>query len=169
MDEMNIFYFILGFIIVGIPTVVYFFIINFVFNMIWEHPSGRGVVCWLVAHASVVAGLYWCYFHQFIPEAVSDTYDICFIITLSLCVIFFFYIFRQCAIVCPNCHTWNRFTTINVDREHYVSRETVRRDVYNNRGQVIGGFDDVVDVNRVRRHGKYKCDHCGTVFNQTSE
>ena len=164
--EMEILYFMFGLVIVGIPVAVYFLIMNFIFA-IWERPSGWAVICWLITHVSLVATLFWCYFCQFIPDAVSDAYDVSFIAALVLCTISSFISIRARSIICPNCHSWNKFTTKKVDVEHYVSTENIQRNVYNKRGDRIGYFDDTVDVNRVRRHGQFKCKKCGATFNQT--
>ncbi len=164
---MEVLYFIFTGLVVGIPICLYFLIVVHASRRLWKHRIGAlGMIGLLLAFA-ILPIVLLCYLHQFVPDVANGAYVVWAICSMLIGLLGSFFSMRDETIICPNCHSWNKFTTKKVDVEHYVSTENIQRNVYNKRGDRIGYFDDTVDVNRVRYHGQFKCKKCGATFNQT--
>jgi len=66
---------------------------------------------------------------------------------------------------CPKCHSINRSTEIETLAEReYTEEITVKKDIHNNSGKVVGYIEESEDIECTEYLKRYKCNECGHIY-----
>ena len=69
--------------------------------------------------------------------------------------------------MCPKCHSINRSTALEtLIKREYTEETTVKKDIHNNSGKVVGYIEESKDIECTEYLKRYKCNECGHIYKQ---